>query len=131
MKTRIAALAFGAALLAAVASAGDGAAPAAPTAGKININQASPAQLALLPRIGARAAERIVDYRKQHGAFSRAEELMEVQGIGEKLFQVLKPYVALSGPTTVSEKVHLGTARSRTRSTTKSSPPPAPSGRGR
>ena len=72
---------------------------------KININQASSAQLALLPRVGAKAAERIVEYRKAHGSFGQTEELMEVKGIGEKLFTQLKPYVTLSGPTTLAEKV--------------------------
>ncbi len=72
---------------------------------KININQASSAQLALLPRVGAKAAERIVEYRKAHGSFGQTEELMEVKGIGEKLFLQLKPYIALSGPTTLAAKV--------------------------
>lgn len=72
---------------------------------KININQASAAQFAYLPRVGTKAAERIVEYRKTHGQFTRTEELMEVKGIGEKLFLQLKPYVTLSGPTTLSAKV--------------------------
>ena len=129
MKTRIAAISVAAVLLASFVSAGDAAAPA--PSGKVNINQASSTQIALLPRIGARAAERIVEYRKQHGPFARPEDLMEVKGIGEKLFQVLKPYVVLTGPTTVSEKLRLGTSRGRARNTAKSSPAPAPSGKGR
>jgi len=72
---------------------------------KININQASSAQLALLPRVGDKAADRIVEYRKAHGSFGQAEELMEVKGIGEKLFLQLKPYISLSGPTTLAAKV--------------------------
>ena len=72
---------------------------------KININQASAKELANLPRIGAKAAEKIVEYRQAHGAFAKAEDLMEVKGIGEKLFTQLKPYVTLSGPTTLAEKV--------------------------
>ncbi|HEY6931090.1 MAG TPA: helix-hairpin-helix domain-containing protein [Thermoanaerobaculia bacterium] len=72
---------------------------------KVNINQASATQIALLPRVGAKQAERIVEYRKAHGQFAQAEELMEVKGVGEKLFGQLKPYVALSGPTTLTAKV--------------------------
>ena len=72
---------------------------------KININQASSAQLANLPRVGAKLADRIVEYRKAHGQFGQPEELMEVKGVGEKLFGQLKPYVALSGPTTLTAKV--------------------------
>ena len=78
---------------------------------KVNINQASATQLALLPRVGAKAAERIVEYRKAHGSFGQAEELMEVKGVGEKLFTELKPYVALSGPTTLTAKVRSGSPR--------------------
>lgn len=78
---------------------------------KVNINQASAAQLAFLPRVGAKAAERIVEYRKAHGSFGQAEELMEVKGVGEKLFTQLKPYLTLSGPTTLTAKVRSGSAR--------------------
>ncbi len=78
---------------------------AASTGRKININQASASQLVLLPRVGAKAAERIVEYRKAHGSFNQADELMEVKGIGEKLFLQLKPYIALSGPTSLASKV--------------------------
>lgn len=80
--------------------------PAAAAASKkVNINQASAAQLANLPRIGARVADRIVEYRKTHGQFAQTEELMEVKGVGEKLFKQLKPYLTLSGPTTLASKV--------------------------
>jgi competence ComEA-like helix-hairpin-helix protein len=93
------------ALLAAVAAhAADGTDGAA-ASGKININQASAAQLANLPRVGAKVADRIVEYRKAHGQFGHPEELMEVKGVGEKLFKELKPYIALSGPTTLTSKV--------------------------
>jgi len=72
---------------------------------KVNINQASAKELVNLPRIGAKAADKIVEYRQVHGSFSKVEDLMEVKGIGEKLFTQLKPYVTLSGPTTLAEKV--------------------------
>ena len=72
---------------------------------KVNINQASAKEISNLPRIGIKVAERIVEYRQAHGAFSRIEDLMEVKGVGDKLFTELKPYLALSGPTTLTEKV--------------------------
>jgi competence ComEA-like helix-hairpin-helix protein len=91
------------ALLAAVSAR---AAETAETSGKrININQASSSQLANLPRVGSKLADRIVDYRKAHGQFGQPEELMEVKGVGEKLFKELKPYIAVSGPTTLAAKV--------------------------
>lgn len=71
----------------------------------VNINQASATELARLPRVGPKLAERIVEHRTQHGAFKRAEDLMEVKGVGEKMFASLKPYVAVSGSTTLVEKV--------------------------
>jgi competence protein ComEA len=71
----------------------------------VNVNSADAAQLALLPRVGPSVAQRIVDYRKQNGPFKKPEDLMLVQGIGEKTFQLLKPYVAIGGETTLKEKV--------------------------
>src|SRR5215475_6498814 len=68
----------------AFAQDADKAAPS-PEHKKVNINTASAAELAYLPRIGAKVAERIIAYRKEK-PFSRPEELMEVKGIGEKLF---------------------------------------------
>ncbi len=94
------------ALLAAVAvrAADEGSAQAS-TSAKVNINQASAAQLVNLPRVGSKLAERIVEYHKTHGSFGQLEELMEVKGVGEKLFQQLKAHITLSGSTTLSSKV--------------------------
>jgi competence protein ComEA len=88
---------------------------------KVNINTASEAELAYLPRLGAKVAARIVEHRKQK-PFARPEELMEVKGIGEKLFVTLKPYVAVSGPTTLSAKVRSASSSASRRA----SPPAAP-----
>lgn len=72
---------------------------------KVNINQATAAQLSHLPRVGAKAAQRIVDFRTSKGPFARIEDLMEVKGFGEKRFEQLKPYLSVSGPTTLEAKV--------------------------
>lgn len=61
----------------------------------ININQADVATLDQLDGIGAKKAESIVSYRKEHGDFKRLEDLKEVPGIGEKLFDRLKDKVVL------------------------------------
>ena len=94
--------------------------PAAPGK-KVNINTATPAELAYLPRLGAKVAARIVEHRKEK-PFARPEDLMEVKGIGEKLFVTLKPYVAVSGPTTLNAKVRSSSSSASRRS----SPPAAP-----
>lgn len=72
---------------------------------KVNINAADASQLAMLPRVGPSVAGRIIDYRKQNGPFKKTEDLMLVQGIGEKTFELIKPYVAISGESTLKEKV--------------------------
>jgi competence protein ComEA len=71
----------------------------------VNVNTADASQLALLPRVGPSVAQKIIDFRKENGPFKSAEDLMLVQGIGEKTFQLLKPHVAVSGETTLKEKV--------------------------
>lgn len=77
---------------------------AAPTQ-VININSASAAELARLPRVGPSVAARILEYREKNGGFKKAEDLMLVRGIGEKTFELIQPYVALSGTTTLTDKV--------------------------
>ena len=74
-------------------------------AGVVNINTADAAQLALLPGVGAKAAQRIIDYRTAHGQFQKPTDLMQVKGFGDKSFERLSPYIAVSGKTTLTSKV--------------------------
>ena len=62
----------------------------------LNLNSASVAQLEALPGIGRATAERIVEYRQKNGSFKKAEDLMNVRGIGEKNFLKLKPLVTVA-----------------------------------
>ena len=71
----------------------------------VNINTASVEQLSLLPRVGSVVAQRIVDFRDQNGSFKSLEDLMFVQGVGEKTFELIRPHITLSGETTVTEKI--------------------------
>jgi competence protein ComEA len=73
--------------------------------GVVNLNEATVAQLDLLPGVGAKAAQRIITWREKR-AFKRLEELVRVKGFGKKQFLKLKPYLTLQGPTTLkAEKV--------------------------
>lgn len=68
---------------------------------QVNINTASAAEIQkALIGIGAKKAEAIVQYREKHGAFTAAEQLMEVQGIGKATFEKNKDRIALTNKTT-------------------------------
>lgn len=86
--------------LAAVAAAEDRA-----TQGVVNLNTASAEQLQLLPRVGPALAERIVAFREANGPFRSADELAAVKGIGERTLEQMKPYLSVSGDTTLTAKV--------------------------
>jgi len=64
----------------------------------INLNTATVTELMQLPKVGAKTAERIVAFRKQHGGFKRPEEIMNVKGIGEKSYAKLRPYLTTGRP---------------------------------
>ena len=68
----------------------------------LNLNAATVAQLETLPGIGRATAERIVEYRQKNGSFKKAEDLMNVRGIGEKNFLKLKPLVTVAAARTVA-----------------------------
>jgi len=79
-------------------SAQSGSAPRAAVSASelVNLNTATLAELQKLPGIGAKTAERIVEYRQKKGPFKKIEELMNVQGIGEKSFLKLRPQITVT-----------------------------------
>jgi competence ComEA-like helix-hairpin-helix protein len=64
---------------------------------RLDLNRASAAELTLLPGIGERLAERIVDEREHGGAFHTVDDLQRVRGIGPLKVKRLRPYVVLDG----------------------------------
>lgn len=61
--------------------------------GAVNLNTASLADLDGLPGVGPVLAQRILDWRAEHGRFSAVEELQEVPGIGPSTYADLKDRV--------------------------------------
>ena len=70
-----------------------GACPAA-RAGPVHLNSATVEQLDALPGIGPSTAQKIVDYRQEHGAFRSVDELDAVSGIGLAKIDQLRTLVA-------------------------------------
>ena len=67
-------------------------APAAP----VDINTAGEDGLMTVPGIGPSLAKRIVEFRQKNGPFAKVDDLMKVQGIGEKSLAKLRPYLTAS-----------------------------------
>lgn len=79
----------------APAAGGGAAVPGAAPAGPVDLNTATVAQLDALAGIGPVLAQRIVDYREQHGRFASVDQLDDVPGIGPALYARLKPLVTV------------------------------------
>ena len=62
---------------------------------KVNLNTADLATLETLPGVGPVLAQRIMDWRLEHGQFVAVEELGEVSGIGDKTYEQLAPKVTV------------------------------------
>ena len=78
------------------AGGGAGAPGAAPAPGTpVNLNTADLATLETLPGVGPVLAQRILDWRTEHGRFTAVEELGEVSGIGDKIYAQLAPEVTV------------------------------------
>lgn len=62
---------------------------------RIDLNKASAEELAVLPDIGETLSERIVAYREAHGAFTSVEELLNIDGIGDKTYAKIFRYLTV------------------------------------
>ena len=63
----------------------------------VNINTTGVEELKALPGIGPSKAAAIVAYRDQHGKFKSVDELKQVKGIGEGIYQKLKEEAVVGG----------------------------------
>ena len=75
------------------AAAGDAAAGAG--TGPVSLNTATLEQLDTLDGIGPTTAQKILDWRKQHGGFGSVDDLKQISGIGPKRFDALKEKVRM------------------------------------
>jgi competence protein ComEA len=69
-------------------------APSGPAA-VVNLNTAGLEELDSLPGVGPVTAQKILDWRNDHGSFTTIDELLEVDGIGDKTMADIKPHVTL------------------------------------
>jgi competence protein ComEA len=73
---------------------------AASSSGVVNLAQATADELERLPGIGPAKAKAIVEHRHTH-PFHKVDDLTKVKGIGKKTFAKLRPYLTMTGPTTL------------------------------
>ena len=64
--------------------------------GIININDGDVKALSTLPGIGKSTAEKIIQYRTEHGKFKKKEEITNVKGISTKKFEKIKNLIIVS-----------------------------------
>lgn len=63
--------------------------------GKVSLNSASAADLESVPGIGPVMAERIIAWREDNGNFTSVDQLLQIEGIGQKTLNTMKDYVSL------------------------------------
>lgn len=61
----------------------------------ININKATKEELMTLSSIGEAKAEKIIEYRNLNGSFKTIEDIKNVSGIGDKLYDTIKAYITV------------------------------------
>ena len=67
-----------------------------PEDGRINLNTASKEQLMTLSGIGESKAETIISYREKNGAFQTIEDLMNIPGIKNGVFEKIKDNIRVN-----------------------------------
>jgi len=80
---------------AAAPGAPEGASAQVKGQGSVDVNAASEEELVNVPGIGKSLARRIVEFREKNGPYRQIEDLLKIQGIGEKSLQKLRPYLSV------------------------------------
>ena len=61
----------------------------------VSINVGTQEELGLLPGIGKKTAQAIIDYREKNGEFKNLEDVKNVSGIGDQTYQDILPFISL------------------------------------
>jgi competence protein ComEA len=96
--------------------------------GVLNLNTATAQQLDALPGIGQKAAKRILDFRSKT-PFAKVDDLRKVKGFGAKKMEKLKPYLTVTGPTTLLVRRVKDDAKAGLEAASKPAAPTTPVGR--
>jgi competence protein ComEA len=78
-----------------VAAAGEGIGAQGSPSSPISLNTATPEQLDQLDGVGPATAQKILEFRKEHGGFRSVDDLKQISGIGPKRFEALKDKVRM------------------------------------
>jgi competence protein ComEA len=86
--------------------------PPSRVSGMVNLNNATPEQLKLLPGVKDNTVANIIAHRAKQ-PFARPEELVNVKGFSRKRYEKLRPFLAVNGASTirVAEKIARKVAR--------------------
>jgi competence protein ComEA len=79
--------------VASAPAAAEGAATPGATAAPVNLNSATAEQLDTLDGVGPATAQKILEYRQQHGGFAKVDDLAQIPGIGPKKLEALRAQV--------------------------------------
>jgi competence ComEA-like helix-hairpin-helix protein len=77
--------------------------PARSAAMVLDVNTATVGELCALPGVGETLAERIIEHRTKRGGLRSVEQLLAVQGMGQRTFESLRPFVRCSEPSWVTK----------------------------
>ncbi|MBI3449810.1 MAG: helix-hairpin-helix domain-containing protein [Acidobacteria bacterium] len=64
----------------------------------VDVNSASAPDLEKVPGIGPSLSKRIVEFRDKNGPYATVDDLLKVQGIGEKSLSHLREYLTAAKP---------------------------------